>query len=541
MSVRGGTVESDRLNIEPGGDGRLTRSTLLRGAMAGGLALAGPNLLAACGGSSSPASSAGASGTPRPGGKLRVAMVGGGATETLDPNAAVPNIDAARATNLFDRLVRVLPDQTLEMDLAESMEPNADATQWTVKLRKGVVWHDGAPFTADDVMYTLNRMGAPKSVLFGANVSAMIDLKAMKKLDPHTLVLPLRLPSAEFPQLFQPPQMQIVKNGETDFKHPIGTGPFKYVSFSPGQSSLFTKNEHYWRNGRPYADQLEIVSIPDAQTRLNALTTGQVDAIEYVPYPQAKAELTSGTITIVNAVGSSMVPIYMACDLDPFRDVRVRQAMRLIADRPALVEAAQLGFGSVGNDVFGYKQPEYNTDLEQRVQDIGQAKSLLKAAGKSDLRITLYSSTVSPGMLESATAFAQQAKQAGVTIDVNNGPASSYFGPKYLKQNFAQTQWPAFALYSWYQQAMAPNAPFNETHWSDPEWDKLYNQTQATLDDTKRKEMNFELQRILWERGGYLIWGFFPLLDGVGKNVHGAVPNANNVLSNFNFQDFWLS
>ncbi len=534
-------MESDRFDPEPHGDGRLTRQTLLRGAAAGGMAFAGSGLLAACGGSPSPASSGAAAGTPKPGGKLRVAMVGGGATETLDPNAAVPNIDAARATNLFDRLVRVLPDQTLEMDLAESMEPNSDATQWTVKLRKGVVWHDGAPFTADDVMYTLNRMGAPKSTLFGANVSAMVDLKAMKKLDPLTLVLPLHLPSAEFPQLFQPPQMQIVKNGETDFKHPIGTGPYKYVSFTPGQSSLFTKNEHYWRDGRPYTDSLEMVSIPDAQTRINALLTGQVDAIEYVPYPQAKAQLTAGQITIVNAVGSSMVPIYMACDLDPFRDVRVRQAMRLIADRPGLVEAAQIGFGSVGNDVFGYKQPEYNTTLPQRTQDIEQAKSLLKAAGQSNLRVTLYSSTVSPGMLESATAFSQQAHAAGVTIDVNNGPASSYFGPKYLKQNFAQTQWPAFALYSWYQQAMAPNAPFNETHWRDPEWDKLFNETQATLDAGKRKEMNFELQRILWERGGYLIWGFFPLLDGVGKNVHGAVPNANNVLSTFNFQDFWLS
>jgi len=534
-------VESDRLDMQVGGNGRLTRGTFLRGAAAGGLALTAPNLLAACGGSSSSPSTGGSAGAPRSGGKLRVAMVGGGATETLDPNAAVPNIDSARASNLFDRLVHVLPDQTLSMDLAESMEPNADATQWTVKLRKGVVWHDGSPFTADDVMYTLNRMGAPKSTLFGANVSAMIDLKAMRKVDPHTLVLPLQLPSAEFPQLFQPPQMQIVKNGETDFKHPIGTGPYKYVSFTPGQSSLFAKNEHYWREGRPYTDSLEILSIPDAQTRLNALVTGQVDAIEYVPYPQAKQQQSGGQVTILNAVGSSMVPIYMACDLDPFKDVRVRQAMRLIADRPALVEAAQLGFGTIGNDVFGYKQPEYDTELEQRTQDIDQAKSLLKAAGKSDLRITLYSSTVAPGMLESATAFAQQAKQAGVTIDVNNGPTTTYFGPKYLKQNFAQTQWPAFALYSWYQQAMAPNAPFNETHWGDPEWDKLYNETQATIDDAKRKEMNFELQRILWDRGGYLIWGFYPLLDGIGRNVHGAVPNPNNVLSNFNFQDFWLS
>ena len=144
-------------------------------------------------------------------------------------------------------------------------------------------------------------------------------------------------------------------------------------------------------------------------------------------------------------------------------------------------------------------------------------------------------------MLESATAFAQQAKAAGVTINVNNGPTSSYFGPKYLKQNFAQTQWPAFALYSWYQQAMAPNAPFNETHWNDAAVDKLYNETQATIDDAKRKELNFELQKILWDRGGYLIWGFYPLLDGSAKNVHGAVPNPNNVLSNFSFQDFWLA
>ncbi len=534
-------MESDRLPIDPLTDHRLTRSTLLRGALAGGATLAAPGLLAACGGSSAASTASSSGGAPKHGGKLRIAMVGNGATETLDPNAAVVNIDSARATNLFDRLVRVLPDQSLEMDLAEEMIPNATANVWTVKLRKGVVWHDGSPFTADDVMYTLNRMGAPKSTLFGANVSAMIDLKSMRKSDPHTLILPLKLPSAEFPQLFQPPQMQIVKNGETNFSHPIGTGPFKYVSFTPGQSSLFAKNEHYWREGRPYADQLEMLSIPDGQTRVNALSTGQVDAIEYLPYPQAKQAMSAGAFNVLNAMGSSMVPIYMACDLDPFTDVRVRQAMRLIADRPALIETAQLGFGAVGNDVFGYKQPEYNSSLPQRTQDIEQAKSLLKAAGKSDLRVTLYSAAAAAGMLESATAFAQQAKLAGVTITVNNGPVSSYFGPKYLKQNFAQTEWPAFALYSWYQQALAPNAPFNETHWRDPEWDKLYNETQATVDDKKRLDMNFELQRILWDRGGYLIWGFFPLLDGIGKNLHGAVPNPNNILSNFNFQDFWLS
>jgi peptide/nickel transport system substrate-binding protein len=516
-----------------------TRRTLLKSAVAGGVALSTPSLLAACGSSSSSSASI-TGGVPRRGGTLRVAMVGGGATETLDPNAAVSNMDSARATNLFDRLVRARPDQSLEMELAESMEPNSSATAWTIRLRDGVEWHDGSPFVPEDLMYTLNRMGAKNSTLFGANVAAMIDLKAMKKLDKRTLVLPLLTPSAEFPALFEPPQMQIVKDGSKDFHHPIGTGPFKYVSFTPGVSSTFVRNPHYWKSGRPYVDKLVMLSIADAQARINALLTGQVDAIDQVPYPQAKAQMQSGSVTILNALGSSIVPMYMAVDLEPFRDVRVRQAMRLIANRPVLVANAQNGFGLVANDVFGYGQPDYDTQLPQRHQDIAQAKSLLKAAGKADLRVTLYSSTAAPGMLESATAFAEQAKAAGVTISVNNGPAGSYYGPSYLKQNFAQTDWPAFALYSWYQQALAPSAPFNETHWKDPEWDKLYLQAQATLDNTKRKELNFELQRILWERGGYLMWGFYPLLDGVGRNVHGAVANPNNELSNFNFRDFWL-
>ena len=153
-------------------------------------------------------------------------------------------------------------------------------------------------------MYTLNRMGAPKSTLFGANVSAMIDLKAMRKLDPHTLVLPLtQPPSAEFPQLFQPPQMQIVKNGETNFKHPIGTGPFKYVSFAPGQNSVFARTSTTGGTGGHTSISCEILSIPDAQTRLNALITGQVDALEYLAYPQANAQMTSGQITIAERHG----------------------------------------------------------------------------------------------------------------------------------------------------------------------------------------------------------------------------------------------
>jgi peptide/nickel transport system substrate-binding protein len=244
---------------------------------------------------------------------------------------------------------------------------------------------------------------------------------------------------------------------------------------------------------------------------------------------------------VLSAQGSSMVPIYMATDMEPFTDVRVRQAMRLIAGRPQLIQVAQDGMGAVGNDLYGRGLPSYDSQLPQRHQDIGQAKSLLKAAGKAGLTVTLYSSTAAPGMLESATAFAQQARAAGVTIHVNNGPSGSYFGTQYLKQNFAQTQWLTTPMYNWIGQAMAPTAPFNETHWHNPRWDALLRQAEATIDTGKRRELYYEMQKLLWDEGGYLIWGFYPLLDGLSLKVQGAIPNPANELGNWQFRTWWLS
>src|SRR5262249_4391357 len=147
--------------------------------------------------------------------------------------------------------------------------------------------------------------------------------------------------------------------------------------------------------------------------------------------------------------GPNMVPIYMATTLEPFTDVRVRQAMRLLADREQLIKSVQLGLGTLGNDLYGKGLEFYDSHLPQRTHDPERAKALLKAAGKEDLSVTLYSSTAGPGMLESATVFAQQARAGGVNISIQNIPADQYFGAKYLTQNFAQTLWFAETIFSW--------------------------------------------------------------------------------------------
>ncbi len=518
---------------------RITRKQFLGGAAAAGAFFAAPGLLTACG-KASTTSNATALGSPRKGGRLRVAMVSGGATETLDPNACVANIDGARARALFTTLTRLKPDSSMELLLADSFESNTDATVWTVQLRQGPLWSDGTPLVADDLIWTLNRMASSTSWFFGASVVSLIDLKAMRKLDERTVRIPLKQPIAEFPILFWTQQMAVIKNGQKSFEKPITMGPFLYVSFTPGRSSLFKANPDYWEPPMPFVDELELISMADPGARLGALLDGQVDVIDQLTYDQAKSQSSGGSIRVLNGKGSNMVPIYMAVDLDPFRDVRVRQAMRLIADRRQLVENSQQGFGDVGNDLYGQGLLNYNDQLPQREPDIEQAKSLLAAAGQEGLKVALYTSQVAPGMLESATVFAQQAKAAGVTISVNKEPTDSYFGVKYLKQNFAQSQWLTMPIFSQYAQSVAPGCPYNETHWNDPAWTALWTDAIGELDEAKRKDKYFELQKILWNDGGYIVWGFYPSLDALAKNVQGVVPNPANELADFQFQSWWL-
>ena len=155
---------------------RLTRREVLRAAGGGALILAGGGALAACGGSGSSASSASTAGAKR-GGSLRIGFVGQGDQETLDPGLQVASIDAARATNLYDTLFRVKPDNTLSNELAVEFEPNATATEWTIRLRDGVHFHDGKPLTADDLIYTIKRSAAPGSKYVAASSLKAVDLK----------------------------------------------------------------------------------------------------------------------------------------------------------------------------------------------------------------------------------------------------------------------------------------------------------------------------------------------------------------------------
>jgi peptide/nickel transport system substrate-binding protein len=530
---------------------RLSRRAMLRGASAVVAMGAAGSLLAACGSGgnaisavTTAATTAADEGAPKPGGRLRVGMSTGGSTDTLDPHSAISTIDAARAGALFDRLALLGEGGKVELDLAESFEPNADATEWTVRLRDGVTWHDGKPLTVDDVMYTIRRVGDPASTSAGKAKVAVMDLKNLKKVDQLTLKIPLLQPIADLPVSFTIFYMAIIQDGATDVQlttSPIGTGAFTFKSFEPGKNSLFVKNPNYWKEGKPYVDELVLESIPDTTARFNAMLGGQVDLVEALNFQQALEVQQSGAFNVLQTIPGQIVPMTMRTDTKPFDDLRVRQAMRLIADRPALIQNAQLGVGEVANDLFGQGTEFYNDLLPQRGQDLEQAKSLLKAAGYENLKVELNTSQVAPGMLESAIAFAEQAKGAGVEVALNKIPDGEFYGAGYLKYPFGMTQWTSQPIPSWLEDAVVTGAAYNETAWNRPEFDKLVTEARGELDTAKRQEKYFEIQKTLFEEGGYLIWGVQPFNDGIGSNVRGVKPISAQALGNYQFRDYWLA
>jgi peptide/nickel transport system substrate-binding protein len=286
-----------------------------------------------------------------------------------------------------------------------------------------------------------------------------------------------------------------------------------------------------------------ITDFADETSQLNALQGGSVDVIDLLSFTSI-APLQSSGAQVVIGEGGGYTPFTMRVDQAPLKDIRVRQALRLICDRKQLLETIFGGHGTIGNDVFGIRDKLYNHDLPQRDQDIDQAKSLLKQAGQENLTITLVTSAVGTGTVKAAQVFAQQAKSAGVNVKLNQVTTSQFFGSDYLSWTFAQDYWNYYPYFSNVLQATLKGAPFNECHVDNPQYETLYKQAVATLDSSKQTELAHEMQKMEYEgsASGYIIPYFPAVIDGYAKNVQGATSSKTGLpLGGFNLKKLWMS
>jgi peptide/nickel transport system substrate-binding protein len=520
---------SEQDNSNRSRSGRIDRRNFLTGAAALGLSAGLWNALPA----------RAAADTPKRGGNLRVAILGGGASDTLDANSNVTQPDASRVIALHQPLRTIRHGGKLVNLLVESMEANATGTVWTIRLRKGVTFHDGKPLKAEDVAFTFRRITDPKAPLVGAPELGPMDRDNIKILDDLTLQVPMHAPFAIFDEAVADDiNLGIVPVGY-DPKKPVGTGAFKFESFTPGQQSVFTRFDGYW--GEPaFLDSLTIIdSFGSDAPAFNALQGGEIEAFAAAPLSLARQVQDSGPIKILVSDVGQWTPFTMRVDQPPFDNSDVRKAFRLLVDREQIIKIALNGYGEPGNDVFS--RWDGAPQLFHRSRDVEQAKALLKKAGQENLAVDLVTADIANGVVASAQVLARQALDAGITVNVRQVTPDVFFGDQYLKWPFAQDFWTLKPYLPQIALCLLPTSPYNETHWHDPRYIKLYQEALATVDSSKRGEMARQLQTIDFDEGGYIIPSHNRIIDLVAQNVNGLAPGTLFAMGDYGFGKIWLS
>ncbi len=523
-------------NSNPRDDHPFGRGITRRQFVVGAVGLAAAGGLAACGGGGDSGGTTGGSGgsggsaggTPKRGGDFRLGATGGDSKDVFDANYILSEPDQARLVSAFETLLTFDNEYQLQSDgLAESVTAD-NPMQYTIVLKKGIEFQDGKTLTADDVIYSFQRIADKSLALTPQAATATMDIKGLKAMDKYTVRLPMLTPDSTVPQTLASYTFGITPVGYKRYPSPqIGTGPYKLKSFTPGQESVSERNPNYWRTGQPYFDTVTITDFSDSTAQVNALLGGQIDAMTDVPASQVAAVKAQGLGVLISKTGA-WIPLCMAVDMAPFDDARVRQAMRLIVDREAMIEQIVSGYGTLANDLYSPFDEGYDDSLPQRTQDIDQAKSLLKAAGQDGMSVDLHTTNGANGMIGMATVFATQAKEAGVTVNVKNEP--NFYSDNYLKVAFSGDYWGTRGYLNQVQQGSLPSSPYNETHWPPKSGDgsnfaSLYQQALRATDDAKRIQIEHEMQKLEYDLGGYIIPFFRDLLDGYAANVKGLSPS----------------
>jgi peptide/nickel transport system substrate-binding protein len=524
--------------------GRMSRRDFIRrGSVVGiSLPLLGA-IVSACGSSSSSPSSTPSS-AGQAGATIRVGIV--------TPTAAINPLTVADQGGL-DMLAQTgeylcLSGQSLTLKpvLAESWTPNATADVWTFKIRQGVKFHDGKALTADDVVYTYQLQSDPKNTSNAlSNFGGVLTPSGVQKVDDFTVAFHLAAPNGNFPYLTSSDNynMIIIPNGynPADWQSSfIGTGPFVLKSYTAKVGASFTRNESYWGT-KALPAETQFTFYADQTPEILALSNGSIDVVGQFAVAGAEQLLASGApYNIIRLKSSAHRELSMRSDQAPFTDPRVRQAIALTLDRPAIVQALFKGYADIGNDSpFAPVFPSTNTSVAQRTQNIAKAKSLLAAAGHSSGFSTHLTTEQFLEIPEYAQIVVQSAKAIGVTIGLTVESSSAYYG----KATFGNSDWldATMSLVD-YGHRSVPNvfltAPletinaktgtgsWNAAHFNNSQYNSLVSQYIATVDLSTQRTIAGQIETLLLEQTPVIFGYFYNYLTATGKNVTGAYPTA---------------
>ncbi len=425
-----------------------------------------------------------------------------GGKESLDP--ASPVEFAGANVLLYNRLVRTDADGIPQPELATAWEANADATAWTFTLREGVTFHDGKVFSAADVAYTFAHILDPD--LQSPQAATLGLITGTETPDEQTIVFQLSQGHADFPLLLSHRAAAIIPEGsaETIATTGIGTGPFKLQSLASDGTTVLVANDDYWK-GQPGLAGVEVIGLADNEARTLSAQAGQVDLLFDATATQAELFAGNADYTALSFPSGRWMGLVMRADTPPFDDVRVRQALRLAADRQAMIDLVLSGEGTLACDTPVAPTDAYRLNRECP-QDIAGAKALLAEAGYADgLEVTLYTSTNAPPWVPLAEVYQQQAAAAGITVKLEVVPADSYWSEVWLKEPFYTTVWVERTADQFLNENWRSTAKWNESYFQRAELDALLDTARATLDFAARQDAYYAAQQMIFDEGGHII------------------------------------
>ena len=527
--------------------GRLDRREFIRRGTVAGLSLPMLSLLiAACGGendtnsasSAAAGSSAGgstAAGPTKTGGTIRLGLTT--PTTEVDPikNGDTGGLAVLALTGEF---LCVSENKQLTPWLAESWTSNADATEWTFKIRQGVNFNDGTPMTAKDVAASINRMADPDNgsnalsattgVLNGKSATAPDDATVVFKLDSAVGSFPYYVSSDNYNSIILPAAYA----GDFTKTFP-GTGPWKNESYQEGASAAYVRNDGYWGK-KSIPDRLEVTFAADEAAQVLALQGGQIDVLQQVSVSGGQAILDDPAYNIITLQSAAHRQLSMRTDKKPFDDPRVRQAVALSIDRKGIVDGLFQGKSDLGNDSpFAPIFPQTNTTVPQRAQDVDKAKQLLADAGLPNGFSTELVALQTQEVPEYAQIVVDAAKAIGVNIKLRVEDGNTYYGEAvYGKSHWLDS---VMSLVD-YGHRGVPNvflsAPllsdgtWNAAHYKNPDYDKMVVDYIAALDLQTQQKLAGGIQQKLLDDTPIIFAYFYNFLTPEKAGITGVRTTA---------------
>jgi peptide/nickel transport system substrate-binding protein len=536
--------------------GTITRRQFISRAVVAGLSMGSISaVIAACSStSSSPSASAGGAASaaaPSAAGSAAASAAASGAAGgtirvaaqrpkvALDPVAMVDLSAYDLTSQSFEFLCALSKDASdIAPGLAEKWTPNADNSVWTFNLRKGVTWHDGTPFTADDVVATMERLVTAGN----SGLKGVIQAGSAVATDTNTVTFTLVSANGNFPYLVSVFNAQSLITpkayaaGTTLDKVPAGTGAFKLTSYDNASGAKYVKNDKWWGGAVPL-DGVEFIFFDQTGAMVTAYQGQQVDALVQFDVLSGASLFNDPNFLVVETPTTNHREIWMRCDTGQFKDKRVRQALALTIDRPALIQQLFKGKAVLANDhVIAPFYPYFSDTVTQRTQDIQQAKELLAAAGVANLNATLSYGQLNE-IPDLAVLLASQAAPAGITIKPDGMDNNAFYDAKWCPPNgnppcsgavelgivdYGHRPTPDVFLNS----AFKSKGVWNSSQYSSADFDAAFTEFQKAVGVDAQKAACAKIEKIMNDDVPAAIPYFYNYLSGNAKTYQGIYTSA---------------